>query len=67
MRILFIILFTIFFCPQDSTKVKKNLKMQKDTLIVNSSIQKMNDLSTKLDSIIIKLQKRKNDTLNLQL
>jgi len=66
MNKLLIITF-LFIAVQDSTKVDTTMKPMVSIFEERSEIQKMENINNKLDSILIKLQKRKNDTLNLKL
>lgn len=53
----------LFVAVQDTTKVDTLLKPMVSIFEQRSEIQQMEDICVKLDSILLKIQKRKNDTL----
>ena len=61
-KLMFLLIFACFLIPgreiPDSTKVKKQMQMNNI---------KLDTMNIKLDSIIKILEKRKNDTLKLEL
>ena len=60
------IFLPIYEIPRDTTK-RDTLKPMVSIFKQRSEVQKMEDICVKLYSILIKIQKRKNDTLKLKL